>query len=225
MKKASRIIWGLLILALGIILFGNATNLWDVSIFFDGWWAAVVMILALFSVCADKPNIVNVYFLIFGGVMLLKEQGVLIPKNTSSWLIALALLIVIAGISIIIRTVFGSKKIFSADLHTVSSEGDINVSFGEETIRFNGTEFESGSYSVAFGSLTLDLRTAIIAENARLSVKAAFGELKVLLPNDVKAEVDSSSFLGDIVSSGASDGDMTMKIKASASFGHVLIGK
>lgn len=85
MKKASRIIWGILILALGVVLFGNAAKLWDVSIFFDGWWAVLIMALALFSVCTDKPNIVNVYFLIFGGVMLLKEQGVLIPKETSSW--------------------------------------------------------------------------------------------------------------------------------------------
>ena len=64
MKKASRIIWGILILALGVILFGNAAKLWDVSVFFDGWWAAVVMILALFSIFSDKPNIVNIYFLV-----------------------------------------------------------------------------------------------------------------------------------------------------------------
>ena len=110
MKKASRIIWGILVLALGVILFGNAAKLWDVTLFFDGWWAALVMLLALFSICTDKPNIVNVYFLLFGGVMLFKEQGIFIAKDTSSWLIALALLIAVAGISIIIRAAFGSKK-------------------------------------------------------------------------------------------------------------------
>ena len=119
MKKASRIIWGLLVLALGVVLFGNAAKLWDVSVFFDGWWAAVVMILALFSIFSDKPNIVNIYFLIFGGAMLLKEQNILIPKDTSSWLIALALLIVVVGISIIVRTVAGPKKKFKTDRKSV----------------------------------------------------------------------------------------------------------
>lgn len=110
MKKASRTIWGILVLALGVILFGNATKLWDVTLFFDGWWAVVVMLLALFSICTDKPNIVNVYFLLFGGVMLFKEQGIFIAKDTSSWLIALALLIVVAGISVIIRAVSGTDS-------------------------------------------------------------------------------------------------------------------
>lgn len=224
MKKASRIIWGILILALGVVLFGNAAKLWDVSIFFDGWWAVLIMALALFSVCTDKPNIVNVYFLIFGGVMLLKEQGVLIPKETSSWLIALALLIVIAGISIIVHTAFGSKKNHKTVTHTVSSDDCVNVSFGEETISWNGNEFEKGNYSVAFGSLTLDLRMAVIAENAQLSVSAKFGELNVLLPDDIDAEVDGNVFLGQI-DPPSGGGEKKLKITASATFGQVSIKK
>lgn len=226
MKKASRIIWGILVLALGVILFGNAAKLWDVTLFFDGWWAALVMLLALFSICTDKPNIVNVYFLLFGGVMLFKEQGIYIAKDTSSWLIALALLIAVAGISIIIRAAFGSKKkITTIDANEfVSSEKETTVSFGEETIRFDGTTFESGNYSVAFGELTVDLRTAIIAENATLYAKAAFGELKVLLPTDVNADVDGSTFLGEI-DTPQSGGEKTLKIKASATFGQISIRK
>lgn len=226
MKKASRIIWGILVLALGVILFGNAAKLWDVTLFFDGWWAALVMLLALFSICTDKPNIVNVYFLLFGGVMLFKEQGIFIAKDTSSWLIALALLIAVAGISIIIRAAFGSKKkITTIDANEfVSSEKEMTVSFGEETIRFDGTTFESGNYSVVFGELTVDLRTAIIAENATLYAKAAFGELKVLLPADVNADVDGSTFLGEI-DAPQSGGEKTLKIKASAKFGQISIRK
>ena len=226
MKKASRIIWGILVLALGVILFGNAAKLWDVTLFFDGWWAALVMLLALFSICTDKPNIVNVYFLLFGGVMLFKEQGIFIAKDTSSWLIALALLIAVAGISIIIRAAFGSKKkITTIDANEfVSSEKETTVSFGEETIRFDRTTFESGNYSVAFGELTVDLRTAIIAENATLYAKAAFGELKVLLPADVSADVDGSTFLGEI-DAPQSGGEKTLKIKASAKFGQISIRK
>lgn len=226
MKKASRIIWGLLVLALGVVLFGNAAKLWDVSVFFDGWWAAVVMILALFSIFSDKPNIVNIYFLIFGGAMLLKEQNILIPKDTSSWLIALALLIVVVGISIIVRTVAGPKKKFKTaeEGDFIASKSETTVSFGEETIRFDGTTFENGNYSVAFGKLTIDLRTAIIAENATLCAKAAFGELNILLPDNVKAEVDGSSFLGAVNASSTS-GEKTLKIKASATFGQVEISK
>lgn len=226
MKKASRIIWGILILALGVILFGNAAKLWDVTIFFDGWWAALVMLLALFSICSDKPNVVNVYFLLFGGVMLFKEQGIFIAKDTSSWLIALALFIAVAGISIIVHAAFGSKKKVTTISSTefASSKSETTVSFAEETICFDGTEFESGNYSVSFGSLTVDLRNAIISENATLYAKAAFGELKVLLPENIKADVESNAFLGE-VNAPQSNGEKTLKIKASATFGQISVTK
>ena len=224
MKKASRIIWGILILALGVILFGNAAKLWDVSIFFDGWWAALVMLLALFSICTDKPNIVNVYFLLFGGVMLFKEQGIFIAKDTSPWLIALALLIIVAGLSIIIRTAFGTKRKSGAAVRAISANGNVSVSFCEETVGFGSNCFETGDYSVAFGSLTIDLRMAKIAENAHLSVKASFGELKVLLPENADAEVDGNAFLGKVVSP-ARGGEIPIKITASAIFGQVSIIK
>lgn len=133
-------------------------------------------------------------------------------------------MIVIAGISIIVHTAFGSKKNYKTVTHTVSSDDCVNVSFGEETIGWNGNEFEKGNYSVAFGSLTLDLRMAVIAENAQLSVSAKFGELNVLLPDDIDAEIDGNVFLGQI-DPPSGGGEKKLKITASATFGQVSIKK
>ena len=44
MKNYTRMLWGLILIALGVIIGGNALNLFDIDIFFAGWWTLFIII-------------------------------------------------------------------------------------------------------------------------------------------------------------------------------------
>ena len=43
-KDYSALIWGLLFVAVGIIFGGNELDIWDIDIFFPGWWTLFLII-------------------------------------------------------------------------------------------------------------------------------------------------------------------------------------
>ena len=38
MKRISDIMWGLIFIIIGVILGGNALDIFNINLFFDGWW-------------------------------------------------------------------------------------------------------------------------------------------------------------------------------------------
>ena len=103
-QKAKKIIIGLILLALGIAWLGNAVDLWDFSVFFPGWWAALVMICFFVSVIGDGPNVINVLGMLIFGAVVLKSNG-MIPDFVNLWLVAFALAVIL----------FGGKCVYSVE--------------------------------------------------------------------------------------------------------------
>ena len=44
MKKVNRILWGIALVAVGIILALNAFGITDLNLFFDGWWTLFIIV-------------------------------------------------------------------------------------------------------------------------------------------------------------------------------------
>ena len=44
MKNVKPIVWGIAIIALGVIFGGNALGLFELNVFFDGWWTLFIII-------------------------------------------------------------------------------------------------------------------------------------------------------------------------------------
>ena len=42
MKKASSILWGIVLIAVGVVLALNVFNIMDINLFFDGWWTLFI---------------------------------------------------------------------------------------------------------------------------------------------------------------------------------------
>ena len=47
-KTVSSIFWGVLIIALGVILGGNVMGIWDFDVFFPGWWTMFIILPCLY---------------------------------------------------------------------------------------------------------------------------------------------------------------------------------
>ena len=108
MKQLKPIIWGIAIIALGVIFGGNALGLFNLSIFFDGWWALFIIIPSIVSLITDKDKIMSLGFIAVGIILLLAAQNVF--SYDIAWKIILAIFLVIAGLTIIIKSLFHSKN-------------------------------------------------------------------------------------------------------------------
>lgn len=223
-KRITSIIIGILALALGIVLVGNIAGFWDFELFFDGWWTVVVMAIALISIVSDKPNIFNVYFLLFGGAMLLRACGV-IKKDVNGWLIAVALLVIAVGIKMIISAIFKSSNVSTGytDAGKAYCPNECSTTFSEQKLNFSGMEFTNANYEVAFGKLTIDLRGATFAENAFMSIEAAFGSAVILVSQDTQVKVSREAVFGSVKNDAEATAEKALNVKAEAVFGSVEI--
>lgn len=228
-QKAKKLIIGIVLLVLGVAWLGDALDFWNFDVFFPGWWAALLMLCFFVSVLSDGPNVGNVFFtLIFGAIVLKKNQ--IIPDSINIWLVAFALAVIIFGGKIIVDAFRGGKKSGSAERsvgagvvseESCGSGNHVSYTFTGETLRFAGQTVHDCSYSVSFGSLTLDFSGAVFADGAYLSVSANFGEVKIILPPGVKAEAQNSAAFASIKNQ--SEGNAAVRCKLDCAFGCIHV--
>ena len=77
MKKTSNIIWGCVLILLGIILALNALGLTNINIFFDGWWTIFIIVPCVIALFKEKEKMHSVIGIIIGVSLLLACQEVI----------------------------------------------------------------------------------------------------------------------------------------------------
>ena len=74
MKKVSNILWGAVLVLIGIVWLVNATGIASINIFFRGWWTMFIIIPSIIEII-KKPKDISSYIFLFVGVLLLLEIG------------------------------------------------------------------------------------------------------------------------------------------------------
>ena len=54
MNKTSSLIWGLILVCVGVVFGLNALDLTDINIFFKGWWTLFIIIPSIISLCKNE---------------------------------------------------------------------------------------------------------------------------------------------------------------------------
>ena len=94
MKKLSRILWGMALVALGVIWGINTLGIADINVFFKGWWTLFIIIPCLAGLITGNDRTGNLFFLFVGVGLLLASQGVfsfslfwklLLPGQENFW--------------------------------------------------------------------------------------------------------------------------------------------
>jgi predicted membrane protein len=226
MKRTSKIIGGIALLAFGIVW---ALELLDViHISLDGWWALFVIVPCFVNIFSDK----NKAGAIIGcgiGVLLLLAARSIIPWN-DIWKYMICIVAVVWGISLL----FFSKKNSSCHSHSaehpdpVVLDGDhqhkIDVTFGKQEYSYDGQSFLGADVHTSFGFVSLDLRNADIRDGAVISVDCSFGGIQIRLPKGICVNngIDAT-FAGvdcDCCTQPA-DGLNTIYLKGSCNFGGI----
>ena len=229
MKKAKPIIWGIAIIALGVIFGGNAIGLFNLNVFFDGWWTLFIIVPSAISLITEREKIASLGFLATGIILLLAAQDVF--SYDIAWKAILAIFLILIGLSIIFKTIFHNKN----DKEVAKKVEDLknNKTMDSQTAVFSGSdriyndEVFSGSNLVAvFGGVDLDLRKAKFEKDTVIKTFCLFGGIDIKVPEDVQIKIRSGFVFGGVSDDRKGDknkGKHTIYLDAGGGFGGISI--
>lgn len=192
MKQLSRILWGVALVALGVILGLNVMGVTDIDIFFDGWWSLFLILPGFFGLLTEKDKMGNLILLLIGVGLLLGAQDAI--GYDKVWKLALIVCLILVGLRMVFR---GScKKMAKKPPVTEGKLNCINAVFGAQDLDYSGQEFEGLELNTVFGGIECDLRRAIFTKDVVIKTNAVFGGIDVLLPENVNVQLSSTSIFG-----------------------------
>lgn len=196
MKNISRIIWGIMLIAVGAIFALNALNVTDIDVFFDGWWTLFIIVPCAINLFVEREKTGNLIGLIVGVLLLLACRDVF--SFSLLWKLLVPAVIILIGLRLLIGGVFRSK---SAELlKKLESEGRkpkvTCAVFSGSDIRYDGEVFDGADLTAVFGGIQCDLRRAVIDHDTVIRVSAVFGGVDVLVPDGVNVKTSVTGIFG-----------------------------
>lgn len=242
MKKINHVLWGLVLVALGVIWALKATGAADFDIFFPGWWTLLIIVPSAIGLITDEDKGGSIFGILLGVGLLLACLGVI--NFSMIWQLLLPVIVILIGLGMICRTAFNGDK--AREVHEAHKkarrakikEGEVVdehdyqeywATFGGMRQKMDGKEFKDCRVEAVFGSMTLDLTGAKMPVEAVVKASAIFGGVKIIVPEDVTVEVSSKSIFGGIDNKHKHDEKKTDKagktlyVDATAVFGGVEI--
>ena len=198
MKKFRNILWGIVLIIVGLIIGGNSLGITNINLFFDGWWTLFIIIPCFIGIFKEHEKTGNVIGLIIGIALLLACQDV-IDFNLIGKLWFPVILVCI-GISIIFKDAIGGK--INNEIKKLNEnktqENEYCATFSGQDLKFDGEKFTGADLTAVFGGVKCDLRKAIIESDTVINTSSIFGGIDIFVPENVKVKVKSSSIFGGV---------------------------
>ena len=165
------------------------------------------------------------------------------PNMDTLIAIGLAVLVILIGIRIVLSPLFKRARrrrihrkvqeaisdsgiVFTEAYGVGGNDSTYAVKFGERTIRPDGDEFTSATLLVSFGEMKFDLTDARINDCAVIDANCSFGELSIILPDGVRADVTRGGAFSEITNHHRQPKDENapvVYINATCSFGEIVV--
>lgn len=235
MNKISKILWGGILVALGLIFGLNALGVADINIFFPGWWTLFIIVPCFVSLFTDSDKIGSLFGIIIGVLLLAGCQDWI--DFDMIWRLFIPIALIMIGLKIIFKSMMSSDKAHKISQqqerkqHEKIREGEVVDDhehwsvFSSQNIDYQGKDFDGCRLETVFGSMKLDLRGAKIAEDSVVKVSSIFGGVKIFVDESVNLEVSSTSIFGGVTNNhkNSDENKKTLYIDASCVFGGVEI--
>ena len=228
MKKIRNILWGLVLVALGILLILKVMGI-SLGLSFKGWWTFFIIVPCFIGLFNKGDKTGDVIGLLLGIALLLGARGIV--DFSLIWKLALPVILIVVGASIIIKSILNKKTAerienIEKNQKHASSDGEYIATFGAQNVNFSGEQFKGAKFSAIFGGIKCDLRNAVITEDVLINAEGIFGGVDIFPPSNVKVQVKSTSIFGGVKNDAVFTGDdnsPTIYVKATCLFGGVDI--
>ena len=136
MGNKNNVIWGLLLIFLGVIIGLNTLDIVSIDIFFNGWWTLFIIVPCFVGLFNDSDKTGNAIGMLVGILLLLACQHII--NFAILWKILLPMIVIFLGLSLIFK-------------------GRINNKVNDEIKKLNKSN-KVGEYNAIFSSQKLDFK-------------------------------------------------------------------
>ena len=197
MKKASNLLWGIILVAVGVILAMNALGFASIDIFFDGWWTLFIIVPCTIGLFTDYDKSGHLIGICIGVFLLLCCQDIL--NFRMFWKLLFPAIIVIVGVKLILGSMLGNRgeQVFKQ----IQENGSVKsgaATFSGATFDYTGEVFEGARLDAVFGGIKCDLRGAIINGDCVINASTVFGGIDIYVPEGLNIKVSSNSIFGGV---------------------------
>ncbi len=224
MKKVSSILWGIVLIAAGVVLALNVFNIMDINIFFDGWWTLFIIVPCAIGLFTEREKTGNIIGIAVGVFLLLCCQDIL--SFSMLWKLLVPAIIVIIGLKMVFAGLFGNKaNEIIAKIKQNGGETKVGcATFSGCELNYDGEVFEGVELTAVFGGVDCNLKNAIIEKDCAIQVSAIFGGIDILVPDNVNVKVSSNCIFGGISNKTAVHKEApTIYVSGTCMFGGVEI--
>ena len=207
MNNFKNVLWGIILVVLGVIIGTNSLGLTDINLLFDGWWTLFIIVPCFIGLFTNSEKTGNIIGILIGVALLLGINDII--DFDKIWTLLLPLVIVVVGLSLIFKDIFNSKV--SKEIKKINKENnkdnDYFAAFSGQNIDLNNEDFKGN-----------------IDKDVVINASSIFGGIDILIPKDVNVKVKSTSLFGGVTNKKANnDNQKTIYINALCMFGGVEI--
>ena len=198
MKKSSKILWGIILIAVGALIALNSFGITNINIFFDGWWTLFIIVPCLFGLFSEREKTGNIIGIAIGVFLLLCCQNIL--SFSLLFKLVIPVVIIRIGLKLILGSISGDKS--TKIIKEIKEKGEKLKEgfaiFSGQDLNFNGEAFSGAELTAVFGGIECDLRGALIEKDSAIKVFAIFGGIDIFVPENVNVKVNSTSIFGGV---------------------------
>ena len=142
MKKVSNILWGILLIVVGVIWALNSTGVANINIFFRGWWTLFIIVPSIIGI-VENPKDSSGYIFLAVGVFLLLGARDIISFALIAKLI-LPIILILIGVSVIFKDTINGKV--SKKIAEIDKDGTeiYTATFSDNKVKLSGDVFKNG---------------------------------------------------------------------------------
>lgn len=198
MKNMKKVIWGVILLAVGVIFALNVLGVTNFDVWFPGWWTLFIIIPCGVGLFTERDKTGNAIGLGIGVALLLSQLDII--DFSLVWKLILPIVIIAVAIKMIIR---GARKDEAEEMIAKAKEGDGEIpsgfaAFSGTNMNFDGQVFEGAEINAIFGGVECDLRGAVIEKDCAIKLSAIFGGVDIFVPDNVNVKIKSTSIFGGV---------------------------
>jgi len=196
MKDKGNLIWGILLIVIGLIIGLNSLGIADINLFFDGWWTLFIIVPSLIDIIKEPRKTESYIWLIVGVILLLCAQDIL--KFELVGKLIFPVILVGIGLSLLLKDKVESKV--KEKIKTLNQDGleEYYATFSGQEINLKGEEFKGASLNAIFGGIDLNLSETQIQKDTLINITSVFGGIDIKVPSNVNVKVKSTSIFGGV---------------------------
>lgn len=198
MKQVSRIMWGIVLVGLGVVFALNALEITDIDLFFKGWWTLLIIIPSFISLFTDQDKTGGVIGLTVGIILLLSCRGLI--DFRAIWKLLIPAIIIVIGLELIFKGTVGKGARKSVKkLKNAGPLRSMSAVFNTKNDDVNGQNFGGAGYTAILGTVNCNLTDAYFDKDVLIKVHNVLGTVNITVPDGVNVQFDSHSLFGGVV--------------------------